>query len=151
MRIKPPRRNRAEQRFLVIQQNRAGCVLFRRNAIDQNHALPSSNPMGEIQRRGTQIGDFDVLAELVLGLKQPDHIRTQSVIPEQYIAHAANQYAAHRILAVEIFRPEGSNAWHAHAMHGSNECTVLRTSSGSSGLASGVCNSEASYGPCAPE
>ncbi|MGB9510027.1 MAG: hypothetical protein WBU20_07510 [Candidatus Acidiferrum sp.] len=38
----------------------------------------------------------------------------------------------------------------AQARHGSNECTVRNTSSGRSASATGLPNSDASYGPCAP-
>src|SRR5579872_102000 len=148
--IEPLRWNCTQQSFLVIQQNRTRRVVLGCDAVDKDYSSPTGNSVREVERGRAQIGKLDFLIKGVFRFKETQNIRPEPIISEQHVPHTANQYAVHRIFAVLIFRPEGSNAWHAHAMQGSNECTVRRTSSGSSGLASGVCSKEASYGPCAP-
>src|SRR5438034_11271402 len=107
--------------------------------------------MGEVERGSAEVCDLNALVEGIHRLEKPHYIGPDAVVAEQNVPDAANQRLSHRIFATPILRPEASNAWQAHAIHGSNECTVRNTSNGSSGRASGVCSNDASYGPCAPD
>src|SRR5579862_2362528 len=107
--------------------------------------MQADNLVREVQGRSAEIGESNVVAEIVARFQNTQHVGPNAVVAEQDVADAANERAVHRIFATPILRPEGSKAWQAHAMQGSNECTVRNTSSGSSGRANGVCSSEASY------
>ena len=100
--------------------------------------------MREIECGGAHVGDLDVVAKFVQRLEQAHNIRTSRIVTEQNVSDSGNESILHKIFATPILRPEGSNAWQAQAMHGSNECTVRNTSSGSSGFAKGVFSNDAS-------
>jgi len=93
----------------------------------------------EVKSRSAQVGDFNGVVETVSRLEHAYDIGTDGVVPQQNISDAAYEHAwFHNTFATAIFCPERSKAWQAHAMQGSKECTVRKTSSGSSGRASGV-------------
>jgi len=70
----------------------------------------TGNPVRQIQCRGSQVFNLHVGPELILCSEKMNNIRAERIVAEQYVAHPANQYAFHRIFAVAIFRPAGSNA-----------------------------------------
>ena len=107
-------------------------------------SLPESS-IDQIKRRRSQVGDFNTFLELVAGSQKPRDVWSDAVVAQQHVADPADQdLLPHSTFTLAICRPDGSKVWQAQAMQGSNECTVRRTSSGSSGRASGVCSSDAS-------
>jgi hypothetical protein len=128
---------------LAIKLNRSHiCVVI--YGIDQDDSIFSRELIDQVKGRGPQIGDFDALFELLVGGQKPRDIRSDTVIPQQDVSDSANQHLLHSTFTLAIWRPDGSKVWQAQAMQGSKECTVRKTSNGSSGRASGVCSSEAS-------
>ena len=149
MRVEALRGHGAEDVILTEKVEGAGSGVSS-DTVDEDDGVASGDAVGEIERGRAKIRDLDVIVEGVGRLQQSDDVGTDRVVAKQDVADAADEHVLHRIFATPILRPEGSNAWQAQAMQGSNEWTVRNTSSGSSGFASGVCRSEASYGPWAP-
>src|SRR5271166_4231108 len=114
------------------------------DGIDQNDGILCGDLIDQVKGWGPQVGDFDAIVEFVAGGQKPRDVRPDAVIPQPDVSDPANQHLLHSTFTLAIWRPDGSNAWQAQAMQGSKECTVRKTSSGSSGRASGVCSSEAS-------
>src|SRR5450755_2202937 len=131
---------------LAIEQHRSRSRVGI-DGIDQDDGFSSREFIDDFESRRSQVGDFNARFEIIAGGQKTRHIGADAIVSQQDAADAADQNVSHSTFTLAICRPDGSKVWQAQAMQGSNECTVRRTSSGSSGLASGVCSSEASYGP----
>ena len=127
----------------AIEQN-CSRSRFGIDGIDQDDGILCRDLIDQIKSRSSQIDDFDAIVELIAGSQKPRHVRSDAIIAQQNVADPADQHFLHNTFTLAICRPDGSKVWQAQAMQGSKECTVRKTSSGSSGRASGVCSSDAS-------
>ena len=94
--------------------------------------------------RADLIVENRVLLELKSRFQRFNRERPCAIVAQQHISDSRNQQLSHRTFTRAISRPVGSKVWHAHAMQGSNECTVRSNSRGRSGSATGFRISEAS-------
>src|SRR3954463_5022186 len=132
----------------VVDGDGAGSFLVLHRVHDEDR-VATFQVIGKIQYRRAQVRYAGTL-EVVQGFEWARDVRTDGIVAHQDIADSCDGDWLHSAFTLAILLPSGSNVCTAHAMHGSNECTVRRTSSGISGLAMGLCISEASYGPEAP-
>src|SRR3954467_13054262 len=84
-----------------------------------------------------------------MGLEVTGDGGTDAVVTHENVADAVDGNL-HSTFTFDTLFPAGSNMWTAQAMHGSNEWTVRRTSSGCAASAIGLPRSDASYGPGVP-
>ena len=114
--------------FPAIARDGAGSLAVV-DRIDDEQRVETGNVIDEIECRRAQIFQIYIFLKGVAGLELMKDVGTHSVIAEEDIADARDQYPLHNTFTSAIRLPSGSKVWQAHAMQGSKEWIVRTTSS----------------------
>src|SRR6266699_599487 len=140
---------RIPQDIAPAKQTDAAGFTFKLGGINKDQRIGPRKVYRKVKTRRAEVYQLHVL-KIVLRFKHLDGERSDAIIAHQNIPYTPDPDFSHRTFTRAISRPDGSNVWQAHAIQGSNECTVRSSSRGRSGSATGFRISEASYGPTLP-
>ena len=82
VRIEPPGGRHPEEIVFAIEQYRPGRMFLGSDAIHKNQRMQSGYAVRQVERRGAQIRDLDLVAETVLRFQTMYRIRSDSVVAE---------------------------------------------------------------------
>jgi hypothetical protein len=75
--------------FFAVELDRSG-ICIGADRIDQDHGIVRGKLIDQVQGRGSQVGDFDAILELVVGGQEPRDVWADAVIAQQDISDPAN-------------------------------------------------------------
>jgi hypothetical protein len=92
------------------EEHKGARGVIARYGIHKNKGVQADDLMSEVERRSADVGDHNIVTEVVQRFQHSNNIRTDAIVSEENVSDAGDECAFHRIFATPILRPEGSNA-----------------------------------------